>query len=689
MGRAADASQHGTAQPVSARLCDALCFAAALWTLCCHAVVAGGGSLYDLLQVAGVAGVLAIGAAFALRTRIRRSLRDASDEAHAAATPPTDAFSVRVRIAAATCGVAGVALSIQLGSTAALWWSCVASLSFAFGVCVFAGPQPDPNPPARKSRRLEMGLWALALLCTGLALRYRRADLDIPFYLSLANAAVDAPRQPLMLDSIHGVAGLGLHMPAHRVHTFELFNAALSSLSGRPVIWMYQIGLAAVSAALVPLAFARLFRILAPGHWLWAVAFVIAILVGGGGALSWYGNLSIVRIFHGKSVYLSVVLPLLIAYGLRFGAQPTGARGLRLCAAQIAALGLTSSALWSAPIASGLAVACAVHWNRRTWRTLACAALASSYLVAVGIWLAGQLAPIAAEVAADPAPGLMFRDALQRVLGHDRLVLVSFGAVAISWTALRGTAQRFAIGFPLAVLLLVLNPYTSDTAARLLTGPSYWRAMWVLPIPVLLALLLSAPLAWEGGHRARRVAGALGAVAAFVSLAAPFSSLSPRNQVAAAKWGQLTVPTHFYAVAKALTRNAPAGSMVVAPQKVALWSIAFHHHPNVSYAREVYLRRISAELGSEEAGLRMLMSDLVSADADIEQRIRETAGFQLRARQPNAVRAFRRGLTQLEVSAVCINQHATHVKRLRQVLGGSGFTLRGDLHGYEIWTRDL
>ena len=73
----------------------------------------------------------------------------------------------------------------------------------------------------------------------------------------------------------------------------------------------------------MPLAYAKLFRLLTPRWWLWSVGVLIVILVAAGETHRWYGNFAFVRIWQGKAVFLSVALPLIYAYGLRFAVQPT------------------------------------------------------------------------------------------------------------------------------------------------------------------------------------------------------------------------------------------------------------------------------------------------------------------------------------------------------------------------------
>jgi hypothetical protein len=388
---------------------------------------------------------------------------------------------------------------------------------------------------------------------------------------------------------------------------------------------------------------------------------------------------------------MSIFLPLIYAYGLRFGAEPSPGRWLRLCAVQVAAVGSTSSALWSAPVAAGLAVACAVRWDRRTPRTLALAVLSSFYVVAVGLTLVGDLARVADTVAPAAIPGEGLEFALTRMFGGGAFELTALAAVLLTWVLReRGPAQRFATLVPAAIFVLFLNPYAAELVSRHVTGPSYWRALWSLPVPILMALLLTVPLQLDRSRNARIggwLAAAL-AVGALVAFVPPYSALSTKNRVYYGRFPQLKVPGVSYEVARQLSLRAPRGSMVVAPQKIALRVISFHDHPYVSYAREAYLQRIEAELGPEEAQLRMLLSEVVSYPMmDIEVRIRTTEDFERRSQTPDVLRVFRRGLERLDVRGVCLNQHAPLAPEVRALLSSMGFEIEVGVLGYEIWIR--
>jgi hypothetical protein len=641
-----------------------------------------GGSLVALLWA--FAGALAATAAFAVWRRGRRAPSGPAGVGRADTAPRP---SRALRAVGAALALAGaIALSER---PLVWWWWALALLCVAFALAVWREPPLRSSPAASRGR--ELALWALALAGAGVALAAHRVDIDDSFYVNLAVAAADAPGVPLLAqDTLHGVAGLPVHHPAYRVHSWEIGNGAVSYLTGLPAIAVFHFVSTAAMALLVPLAFARLFRLLAPGHWPWAVAATVAVLLTAGDVHRFYANFAYVRIWQGKSVFLMVLLPLIQAYALELATRPSRGAFARLFGAQVAAVGCTSTAVWAAPAAALAAAAAGVPLGGRAWRRLALVLLASTYVLGAGIALRHAVLAERAEyraATADPAleqrrqrrleqrahldlPGSRLERAFDLVLGDSRLRVASLAAAVGTWALCgAGLARRFSVVVPLAIVLVVLNPYAAAWLGDNAIGPSYWRALWLLPLPALLGLSLAAPRELLGRRPWVGRAAALAALALFAALVPSRQALSPGNQVTLG-WPRLKVHEAGFRFAQILTEQAPAGAVVVAPMPVAVWLPTLHDRVYPLVARDGYIRPFRDELGREDVALRLLMTRYVAGAAE----------------SADADRAFALGLQRYPVAAVFLRvgprTGASHA-----ALGAAGFRRVLSTLGYELWVR--
>ncbi|MFI5217442.1 MAG: DUF6077 domain-containing protein [Candidatus Limnocylindria bacterium] len=633
-----------------------------------------------------VAAAIALGS-WAWLARRGRPPPAAAGPAPAPARAARPAWLRGLRLAGLALGVAGALRFGGPGDAVALWHWTVATLGAA-ALALLLLEVPHEEAPAR-GPRLELALLALALSAAAYALVAHRPDADDAFYVNLAVAAVDAPAEPLLAaDTLHGVAGLPLHLPIYRVHSFELANAALSFLSGAPTIQVFHFGAAALAAFLVPIAHARLFRLLTPKHWLAAVATLVVVLAAAGETHRWYGNFGFVRIWQGKSLQLFVFTPLVYAYAMQFALRPGLARWGLLAAAQIAALGSSSAALWAAPAAGAIGLCSALPPSRRGLKLFAVGLLASGYVLGAG-WIAkgwmdadaaSQQPAVSQQEVRDKEladlaldrPGVRLEQALGLVLGDSRLRRIALAGVLIAWAASSGAlARRFALAAPLAVALVLLHPAASSWVVANVTGESYWRALWALPVPILMALSLVAPLEVAAAGRRRsppRAAWAL-LLGAFALLAPGIRGPSSANGVRLA-WPSLKVEPTAHAWAAELSASVPPGSVVAAPGDVGVWLPTFHQRVHPLLVRDLYLAPYRAQLGDPSIQLRVWMTAIAGG---------ERTG-------PDAGRLFRGGLERFQVRGVCLRV-TPGVEATREALRAAGFRRSREDDEHEIWVR--
>jgi len=421
------------------------------------------------------------------------------------------------------------------------------------------------------------------------------------------------------------------------------------------------------------LAWAFLLRRLTPRNWLLVVFTLLVVLIAVGDVHRWYGNFALVRIWQGKALFLSVFLPLVWSYALRFGQNPSWSSGLWLAASQIAAVGATSSALWAAPAVAGTAVV-AVLSRRRLWLALGGIGAISSYALVLAAVLKPGMKHLAARAAGlDGAPGALLGPAIETVLGTGPVMTLAVIALAAAWTvAPAGPARRFASITPLVAWLSLLNPYLGQVVAIHLVGPSYWRAMWILPVPLLLALLIAAPL-----NRPRRLTetdkrGRCAAVALWTTLLVSFAvwipqihGWSPENEN-----NRIGVPSHKIPpeahLARLVRNHVPAGTVVVAPPQVNVWLPVLNDRP---YPLKVldYLQLKGYARRDRVGMIRLAFLD---------------------GRTPRGVKEFRRGLRRFDVGAVLFyvrEPDGDHL--LRAALRRAGLEPIERTPGWELWVR--
>ncbi|MBZ0110905.1 MAG: hypothetical protein K8J08_00450 [Thermoanaerobaculia bacterium] len=671
--------------PWSDRVCAVAVIGFALWTVCCHAVVFYGGTLFQAMVLFSGIGLAALAVRWfvVLETDgvsflwLRRWLGEAPGTSPRTSPKGPREGRTLVMLAFGSCCIA-LGFSVFSASALTLWWAVLVGLALAFA----AAWRNDSTPePARRSPGLEQALWVLALGCVLVTLVSHRPDVDDAFYIGLATAAVDQPDTALLsLDPLHGIAGLPIHLPVYRLHSYELLNAALSKVTGWPAIYCFHWVSAAFAALLVPFAYARLGRQLVPKWWWMAVLAVVVALLsvsgpleGGPWALKWYGNFAFVRLWQGKSIMLSVMVPLIFSYSIDFSARPTARSWLLLAAAQVSAVGLSSSAIWIAPTVAAVGCFSMLRSGTAGLRRLVVGCLSSIYVLVAGFAVAGAMRRVVEERLADQAPavrGEALEESLRWMLGDSRFFVVAMAALLLAWACCpSGVGRRFAAGVPFVLWAVLLNPYWSRWVESNLTGPSYWRALWALPLPMLVALFLTAPMALgeRSGEPRRAAVLTLALMVLFVLSVPTFSGLSRRNQNLRLGLPGLKVQEPMYEWAGRLNAAVPTGSRVVAPREIGEWVPTYHQHAFPLTVRN-YLKP-NSYITSDEARLRRLMTSFTEG--------RRPKGWS---------DTFLRGLDQLEVQAVCLRSNLRAIDA-RRVLTGSGFCQNGRSEAYEIWVR--
>jgi hypothetical protein len=576
-------------------LTDGVVVAYALWTVAANLVVIAGGNARTL----GFAGALVLAVLAALGVLVHRRVPWAEAFlADAAADPVLTAQ--RPGWASVVRGVALPLLTLLLWLITRNPWLAWSGLLLSTLVLYLRAhtaqsvADSEPVPAMSHARAERVVLYLLAACCALFTLVAVRPRADDTLYLNLAVSVVDAPGQALLsVLNLHGPAPTGTE-PQHvfapyRVHSFELLGGLISHLTGLEPAAVIHFWFATLLGWFTPFAVARLLRLLAPRYLLLGVLVVVSFYFIDGSASRGYANHALVRLFNGKAALLTIGVPLVCAYGLRYGARPSAWRLVMLACSQVASVGLSSTGIWLAPVLAMVSVAAGTPARRLLPARLGASVLSSAYVLGLGLWVLGQLKiglvespevdSVAATAASLATSGMSPRfaalaEAFPVVLGPPHTAVALLGAVLLA-ALVSPTALGVRLFSALALLLAAVfgNPFLAKWVEHYVTGETaYQRVFWLLPVPVAVALCCI----WLFGILAERtkplIAVALTALAlgGYYGLAIDHLVISVANSGRLRFPPVLKLPPHARVVAQTVCKLVPKGKCVLAPQAVSL-----------------------------------------------------------------------------------------------------------------------
>ncbi|HET7656437.1 MAG TPA: DUF6077 domain-containing protein [Luteimonas sp.] len=555
----------------------------AIWTVCVHAMVVARASFDTLLKVLPLVLVLALAA-----TAGWFRLREATIEPGAHAPGPTAFPRPMAVLGVAVVAVAGLALGLPYEI---FWWAALLAMLAAWHWTLRAPPAAAPATGAahRHAGWIVAGVAAAAV---GVVLFTHRPDADDAFHLSITTFLLRFPAEPMLLhDTLYRLPDTPLLLPFYRVTNYDVLVAVLARLSGIDHLVFAHVLLPALFAALAVVAWAHLLRRLVPERWPLVLPLLFACVLELGEAPRGYGNFAFVRLFQGKAILATCVVPSIAAAAIGYARHGGARRWLLLFASQVAALGFAASAMFVAPAAAALGLAGGTSPDRAGIRRFLLGLLASCY-VAAAAWAVGH-GPRGARIlrmpSPDPMPGM--EDLLAASWGPWSLSVLLV-AMLSAWAFVRDPWRgRYFAAAACCCLLVALNPYLAPFVARHSVGvATYWRITWALPLPFFLAVWLDGVARHALALRPRVLAVA--ACFALLGLAGAYtrqaSTLRAGNGV---RLGRPTLEVAHvpFAMARVLGATVPENETVLAPQSVAIWLPLLLVRPHALGVRHLYL----------------------------------------------------------------------------------------------------
>jgi hypothetical protein len=398
-----------------------------------------------------------------------------------------------------------------------VWVLAFASIVTTFLIWLRRGRVEELPETPRPSGHVFAALTSLGL--GFLALFLNRGNADDVFYVGRATATAELNHIPLRdviftAEEVKRAGGTGLPTDSY---------SALQGAVGR----LLEIHPASIAYYVTPLVMTFL------ATWaLWRLvrswASRSAVLCFALGVIYWLwsaqgqlmaGNFFLSRIWQGKVAFTAFLVATMYVYLTRWVRGGDLLTGLLVLATGIAAIGMTSSATFVAPLvfaAAGLPLLV-----MRAWRRLAFVAAAASIPLLVGLVATWKFPLPPSKDQLHEPPAWYFK----ALFGAGLLAFIGLIAVlAAPWLARRGSAAGVTVGIACVVVFL-LTPgviHGIDGLFGLHAPGALRRTLWVAPLPALVGLLAATPVAAGVAFARERFKLRRGLPRASLAAAAPF-----------------------------------------------------------------------------------------------------------------------------------------------------------------------
>ena len=635
------------------------------WTIAVHL----GLFLALELQVVMVLSVVVITALFGLHRALQHT--------ECAIGEPSYAALRSLRVWDTSGGVQPL-LVVVIALPAILYWSWNAFWVASILVLVLTLLRHDDSHPAEPSpfsqavnKQGAIVILLATFVLVVLSYAITRSDLDDAFYAAVAASASSSPADALKRgDPMLGEVGLSLILPSYRFVSFELLSGAGGYLFSVPAIDLYYVYFLPVWVAVSVLAMFLLTRELIPKYWVIAGCVAIALRLLLGEMHRSPANFAFVRLFQGKAVFLSALVPAMFYLTARFTSdRGTKADLLLLGCCQISAVGLTHFGMLMGPIAGFSALLSnAVLYRGKNSRKFV-------YALAVLFVPLPYLLSIAAESAGSSILALKSESAADvwlSVFGSHQQFLL--GMLLLAGPALaKDSMTRWRLAIPPLILYAVLlNPLLSEYISRYVTTtPVYWRVVWSFPLVIFAAIslcLIGVRLMERGANR--YVQACVCTVVCFaVVYAVPFHTLTKDNVEGMDRFAEWKIPQNHLRVSEAAMELVQNNGRLLAPDKVAGVVSRFENHPRLISTRGFYLPMMQSSFTPNEYEARTVLYRFVIGKVTEDSHI------------------VRDALRGLDVAVIVLNRNMESMWHL-DMLKSTQFNLHSVVDGYSIWVAD-
>ena len=461
-------------------------------------------------------------------------------------------------------------------------------------------------------------------------------------------------------------------------NAYELAQAGLARLLNTHFLDVYHTLITTLNGLLIPYAIYLAIRSFKIDKTSAAVgAFITTLFILVCHEARTIGVFSFPRIFQGKAVVLSIVIPLTIAWSREFFNRRSVKNWLCLFFLFTSAAGLSISA---APILCGLCACLLIGWiseNRRiaAARTIFFYLLSPIYLVACALYASTTSANVLSEGSVVnwgwPTTFIGHLALAENINAPVSLVL---GVISLLVFARLNTDGRrlFIFGWIASAVVLFLNPLSAIPLIKYVTSPNaYWRLFFILPFPFILGLAVSVVFdraRMRSTRQAVLVVITLPLVAAGILVAVPASSAFQRTTLRSGLYNY-KIYDWLLPVSRSIIETNPPGIMLAPPDLSGAMSMLSSKFTQLRIREDAVRLWLGGQGRGEEAEKRIAASDFLDDASANFDALKEIVG------------------KYGEIDFVLAKSAVSAKPQVNDFLRASGFAAQSEYGIYTLWAR--
>ena len=465
----------------------------------------------------------------------------------------------------------------------------------------------ENKPPFDRSPKDNIILLVAMAFSAILTLIINRPDIDDAYYLNAAITTINNPGFPLLsFDGMHGDSNIPIQQPDHRPQTYMLLIALLANSSNLSPRDIYYVILPPLWAAMVPVCYMVILRYFRVKSVSIALITIMLLLIAWGESHRVFGNFAFVRIFQSKAIFVSLLCPLLVYYALQFMKKHDWKAWLMLLLAQIASVGLSTTAAVVGPLTVLLSlIASAGVAKERTMTALA----GTSTFIYCGLILLWVLSERVVNPGVADQAGLLN---VYHVIGNGirgSICLLLFLLLPLIMLLQNHPYRYWMWRYVVLTIIFLFNGFTTDLAGRHVSGVFSWRLFWAVPLPLFLGLCVGLVVDGYRSYSEKDRSVKFFWIGSVISVMVVFL-LAGRWSISNTNWVYYNGPgskvnPFSNEAAEIVLQHADRTDLVLAPEAVASVLTGYEAHPRMLYVRPHYTRHLQWHLGKREAETRL------------------------------------------------------------------------------------